>query len=267
MVEKKFKGIKFLFLFIIAIFCLSCGGHTNTGRTSVVANMDKILKQAGYLNSAKADLDDIADPILLNNAKASVLIGVSTGSGVVINHRKGLIITCYHVVDGLSKNELNIIFRRGDKIFIYRARILRANGENDLALLQIVDQREFRRSGLDGSVRLGERSQIKIGEMAYNLGYPHAFSSRGFGLSYNVAHISRTDFRNYRYMDALNISKNQPSRVLLDLHPLGGVSGSGVYAEDGRLIGLVQGRTDGPFGIVIPIDQIRRFLMGIDFFE
>jgi serine protease Do len=92
----------------------------------------------------------------------------SLGSGVIIDGQKGLIVTNSHVVSRASK----IMVQLADKRRL-AAKVIGADPDGDLALLRI------QAAGPLPQVRLGDSTQLMIGESVIAIGNP-------FGLSHTV---------------------------------------------------------------------------------
>lgn len=88
------------------------------------------------------------------------------GSGVFINE-KGLIATNYHVVE--DSNEIQIeYFQKGEKK-VYKAKLVGADKQNDLAIIQIIDPDFKYLSTIPYTLNLGTAD---VGTDVFALGYP-----------------------------------------------------------------------------------------------
>lgn len=85
---------------------------------------------------------------------------VSTGSGVIINSKKGYVVTNYHVVEGAERLTVSLDADRH-----YRAKLVGADRDTDLAVLQINAENL-------PEVKLGDSTKLKVGELAVAIGNP-----------------------------------------------------------------------------------------------
>lgn len=179
------------------------------------------------------------------NKRTRVVTG--SASGVVLTH-DGLILTNHHVTE-TNPSSLEVFFQTEGQKVMHRAQLVAFTNfrtGNDLAVIKV-------NATFPNVVRLGEARQIRTTAKLYNWGYPGGLSSRGLGKNFNSGYISRTGI-------VIPFFSKQP-RFLMGIRGMGGVSGSGIYANDGRLIGLMQGHVAyGRWMVGIPVDQIRRFL-------
>ena len=91
----------------------------------------------------------------------------STGSGVIINSKDGIIITNHHVIDAAEK--IDVILSTGD---ILEAELLGSDPEVDIAVLKV------KKSGLP-AIALGNSDMLEVGDFVIAIGNP-------FGLSQTV---------------------------------------------------------------------------------
>lgn len=91
----------------------------------------------------------------------------STGSGVIINSKDGIVITNHHVIDGADK--IDIILNTGDTL---EAQLLGSDPEVDIAVLKV------KKSGLP-AIALGNSDILDVGDFVIAIGNP-------FGLSQTV---------------------------------------------------------------------------------
>jgi len=185
------------------------------------------------------------------------------GSGVVIDAKRGLLLTNAHVVldeDG-HKRDLVVNIAVGDgKPVAYPARAVAVDAKRDLAVIQV--ERRF-----ESAVVLGELSDVHTGDAIYNVGFP-----------YDLGELAAKG--TVRTIDYDNDEYGIENVLLAEISDGPGTSGSGVFLErDGRMIGLMRGFIPrGPIDektgkmiidgalvvvrVVIRIDEIRAFLDG-----
>lgn len=113
---------------------------------------------------------------------------VSAGSGTVLDAERGLILTNFHVMgtrlngklfnrDGLAVIGVNPPNLRGVPVFRYYAKIVRADADIDLALLQVFAPFEDINAALPSNLGLtsvdrGASGALEIGDSVYVLGFP-----------------------------------------------------------------------------------------------
>jgi S1-C subfamily serine protease len=172
----------------------------------------------------------------------------ATGTGVLIDAAKGLVLTNFHVVSLGSDVQAGTPSRLGD------ASIEAAAPCEDLALLKV--------RGLDGreAIELGDQSEVRQGDPVVALGYPvSASGGRSLTSTAGVVSSVRT---------ALRIqTREQPhysNLVQTDAALAPGNSGGPLVGADGRLVGmntivLNSGGAAGQ-GYAIGVDRIRAVL-------
>ncbi|WP_455475182.1 Do family serine endopeptidase [Bartonella sp. B17] len=99
----------------------------------------------------------------------------SLGSGFVIDAKRGLIVTNYHVI--VDADDIEVNFTDGTKL---KAKLLGKDSKTDLALLQV----DAGRKKLT-AVRFGDSEKVRIGDWVMAIGNPY-----GFGGSVTVGIIS-----------------------------------------------------------------------------
>jgi hypothetical protein len=126
--------------------------------------------------------DDLADIDLLRWRGA--------GSAFFVN-RKGLLATCYHVVE--DANNISIFCDINGQKKEYKAKILKSDKKNDLALLQITDPDYIAPDTLPYQV---SNTTTSIGENVFALGYPMSMSVMGEDVKFTDGKISsKTGFQ------------------------------------------------------------------------
>ena len=164
----------------------------------------------------------------------------SLGSGVIINGKKGYIITNHHVVARAS--EVKVITSEQDE---YQAKILGTDPRSDLAVLQVEAGKTL------PDIELGNSDDLMIGETVIAIGNP-------FGLSHTVTtgvisaleRSVRGEERVYRHFIQTDASINP------------GNSGGPLLNIDGELIGIntaIYQKAQG-IGFAIPIKKAKRIV-------
>jgi len=164
----------------------------------------------------------------------------SLGSGVIIDGKKGYIVTNHHVVAKAS--EIKVITSDQKE---YQAQILGTDPRSDLAVLQI----EAR--GNPPEIKMGDSDDLMIGETVIAIGNP-------FGLSHTVTtgvvsaldRTVRTEGHVYRNFIQTDASINP------------GNSGGPLLNLDGELIGIntaIYQKAEG-IGFAIPVNKAKRIV-------
>lgn len=172
--------------------------------------------------------------------------GESLGSGVIIDARKGYIVTNNHVVE--DAQEIRILLLDDREL---DATVIATDPLSDLALLQVEAE------GLT-KVEFGDSDQLSIGEWVMAIGSPF-----GINLNHTVTAgivsakgrsdvISRGNFENFIQHDAA-INQGNSGGALLNL--------------DGKLVGINTAIATGGYstgnagvGFAIPVNQVKRVI-------
>lgn len=154
------------------------------------------------------------------------------GTGFVIDP-VGLIVTNFHVIDKMK--DIQASFSNGE---IYSAEILKANPENDIALLKVTEQKKN-----FSALPLSDQ-KVEPNRPIYIIGNPLAHS-----------------FIVNEGTSGEMIRSSLHSEVLLiDVPVHSGNSGSPVLTEDGLVVGVVYATTEENKGLAIPAKQIIELL-------
>ena len=168
-----------------------------------------------------------------------------TGSGLVIDGEKGIILTNLHVIQDAQKIEISLADGKS-----YAARLLGFDREYDIAVLQLKNPPKDLVS-LDFS----DSSKVEIGQRVLAIGNPF-----GLGRSLTTGIVS-----------SLDRSVKSPTGTVMrgliqtDAAINPGNSGGPLLDADGRVIGintaiLSQSGDSAGIGFAVPINQIRRVL-------
>ncbi len=168
-----------------------------------------------------------------------------TGSGMIVDAKRGIILTNLHVIQDAHKME--ILLASG---VARNARLIGYDGEYDIAVLQV-----------DGptsdlvSLTFGDSSRLEVGQRVLAIGNP-------FGLSRTLT---------TGIISSLDRTLKAPTGTLMKgliqtdaaINP--GNSGGPLLDADGRLIGintaiLSQSGDSAGIGFAVPINQVRRVL-------
>ena len=173
----------------------------------------------GVLRGANSDLVTTA-------AKSVVYIfhEHGSGSGVVIDAARGLIVTNYHVVE--ESQEVGVVFSQNDRNSArsqrsYVASVVRVNPSHDLALLSLRSRPEALRA-----MGFEDPSKLELGMEVHAIGHP-----LGLLWTYTRGYISniRPNF----------ISEDMTADVIQSQTPISpGNSGGPLFTGDGKLAGI-----------------------------
>jgi len=164
----------------------------------------------------------------------------SLGSGVIIDGKKGFILTNEHVVVQASEILVQTVDEQE-----FQARLVGSDPDNDLALLQIQTKKTL------PDLPLGDSDDLMIGETVIAIGNP-------FGLTHTVT---------TGVISALNRSLRAGGRVFRDFIQIDapinpGNSGGPLLDINGRLIGIntaIYDKAEG-IGFAIPISKAKRII-------
>ncbi|MCF8047444.1 MAG: trypsin-like peptidase domain-containing protein [Desulfarculaceae bacterium] len=162
------------------------------------------------------------------------------GSGVIIDGKKGLIVTNSHVVDGGSDIQVQLADRR-----VFKAKLLGADPTSDLAVLKITP----RGSPLP-QVRLGDSRSLMIGESLIAIGNP-------FGLQHTVT-TGVVSALNRRVPTGPGEWMGGLIQTDASINP--GNSGGPLLNLDGEVMGIntaIFQRAQG-IGFAIPVNRVSR---------
>lgn len=188
----------------------------------------------------------------------------SIGSGVIysLNKEKGdaYVITNYHVVYNVESNGMEKIPHISDDISLYlyggklesgtiKATYVGGAMEHDIAVLKVENSAVLKNSGAR-ACSIGDSDAITVGDRVYAIGDP-----KGDGISAVDGIVSVEA----EYLDIL-ASDERTELSLLEIRTDAAVnhgnSGGGLFSADGKLIGIVNARTEQEgvvgFGYAIP---------------
>ena len=168
-----------------------------------------------------------------------------TGSGVIVDSNKGIVLTNLHVIGNASRIEITL----GDGKS-YRAKLLGFDKDNDLAVLSIIEKPQNLTQ-----VEFADSSVLEVGQRVLAIGNP-------FGLNKTLTS---------GIISSLNRVVKSPQGVIMKgliqtdaaINP--GNSGGPLLDLDGRLIGintaiLSQSGDSAGIGFSVPVNQIKRLL-------
>jgi S1-C subfamily serine protease len=160
-----------------------------------------------------------------------------SGSAFVVDSA-GLLLTCFHVVEGATKVEILI----GDKIV--EAAVLSTDKKNDLAVLQVV-----RKDLL--ALPLANSNAVEVGEELRAFGFPLA-SVLGSTIKVTRGTLSGVEIRNAAKVFQIDAAVNP------------GNSGGPVVNEKGEVVGVINAklvsRDVSNVGFAVPINYAKKLL-------
>ena len=164
----------------------------------------------------------------------------SLGSGVIIDGKRGLILTNAHV---LAKSATITVILNDERKF--DARIIGADPDSDLAVLRISSKNSL------PAIEMGDSDDLMIGETIIAIGNPFGFSNTvTTGVISAINRSIRTDSAVYHDFIQLDASINP------------GNSGGALLNINGELIGIntaIYAKAQG-IGFAIPINKAKRIV-------
>jgi len=172
-----------------------------------------------------------------NKGKVSI-----RGSGFIISP-DGKFITCAHVYKKIPSNELpylevSVPGRIDEKGIThydrYKVKLLKLDEENDLALMQIISDK----NNFEVTERFGDSESVKEGDEIVFIGYPLATELLGmkFGITMSTNHCIISAVKRRGIDGSLHF-------FIIDTHINNGSSGSPVFLKDtGKIMGIASGR-------------------------
>lgn len=219
-----------------------------------------LRRQAG--RQPVRDRLDLSDP---RNAGDYVL-----GSGVVLDAENGLILTCYHLIDGARR-----VYVRGAGAAGSYADIMAGDARSDLLVLQLRDRQTKLTAAKLADVRTykteKQRPTVTRGQFVVSVAHPFAAgfadgkASASWGILSNVdrkVSSSGSVEESPAYLQQYGTLLQSDARLNL------GCSGGGLFNLDGELIGLTSSAagvagSDAAGGYAVPMDRIYRGIIDV----
>jgi len=161
-------------------------------------------------NKTNNKSEDTHSPTNKNELKVNE--NAVSGSAFIVT-KDGYVVTCYHVIEGASK----ILISSDNKE--YSAELIRANVNNDLALLKI--------NGRFPSLSLSSNDSVKMGNDVFTIGYPNPILQ---GVNQKLTEGSINSLTGYQ--DDMRLYQ-----ISVPIQP--GNSGGALFDENGEVIGIV----------------------------
>lgn len=168
-----------------------------------------------------------------------------TGSGIIVDAEKGIILTNVHVIQDAHRIEISLA-----NGVSYKARLIGFDEESDVAVLQLHDPPKNLTS-----IKFGDSSKLEVGQRVLAIGNPF-----GLNRTLTTGIISSLD-------RVVKSPKGYTMRGLIQtdasINP--GNSGGPLLDTAGRLLGvnsaiLSQSGDSAGIGFAVPINQIKRIL-------
>jgi serine protease Do len=213
----------------------------SAGHRALLKNMSQYI--SNYTANPVANKDRInrtVPPAVLSQIESVVCIRAKNGnkdvqvSGFIFD-TQGLILSTTHDLQNLS--EINVAFYNGRQI---KGKLVKIDAHKDLALVRI-------NASVQSFIALTEgRNQINPGENVFSVGCP--------------ANLIGTVHPGTISGPPRRAGQSLYWQVRMDIYP--GSSGSPVFDENGRLIGIIKGRQRGTntIGFLIPFETIIAFV-------
>jgi serine protease Do len=175
-------------------------------------------------------LNKLNDKLEKNTKNTPITTANYGGTGFLVDG-KGIIVTNQHVVGNRSE-----VYVFNEKFGNMKAKVLKTDASNDLALLQIIDTVAFKPfRHLPYSIR---KTEPDLGQNVYTLGYPRP------ELIYNEGYVSSRT--------ATGVSKN-PANFFLSIRADEGNSGSPIFNQRGEIQGVINAKERNPNGFALGI--------------
>jgi Do/DeqQ family serine protease len=167
----------------------------------------------------------------------------SLGSGVIIDGKRGFILTNTHVIN--RAGTITVVLKDGGE---YKAKVVGADTDSDLAVLKISSSETL------PSIEMGSSDDIMIGETVIAIGNPFGFSNTvTTGVISAVNRSIKTEERIFHDFIQTDASINP------------GNSGGPLLNINGELIGIntaIYAKAQG-IGFAIPIDKAKRIVFDL----
>jgi len=168
-----------------------------------------------------------------------------TGSGIVIDSERGIVLTNFHVIAEAKRVEVSLVHGG-----VRQAKLLGIDPDSDIAVLKIVDPPPNL-----VSVPFGDSSQLEVGQSVLAIGNPF-----GLDRTLSAGHISNLN-RSIRRQDGSFMKGLIQTDASINV----GNSGGPLLDKAGRVIGinsaiLSHSGDSAGIGFAVPINQIKRIL-------
>jgi S1-C subfamily serine protease len=197
----------------------------------------------------EGDKRKLAEKLDLSNPD---YIPESFGSGVVIDDKKGLVLTHYHVIRGATK--IYARFKGGKGSY---ANILAADPRSDLAVLDLIKKPQQIKA-----IKLGDGGTVRKGQIVLSIANPFAAGfhdgspSASWGI---VSNVRRRSTKVTKEKDLTKTLHHYGTLLQTDCRLNAGCSGGALIDLHGELIGLTTALagitgSDVPGGFAVPMD-------------
>lgn len=242
------SGILFVFACLHReeiFFSESAHAGIETGQASRTDEEERTIRVYKSASEAVVYITTISLSIDPNDVFMEIQPHEGTGSGIIIDNVKGIILTNLHVIQNAQKIEISLSDGK-----TYAARLLGFDKEYDISVLQLTNPPKNL-----VSLPFGDSSKIEVGQRVLAIGNPF-----GLGRTLTTGIISSLDRTVKSPLGTVMKGLMQTDAAI---NP--GNSGGPLLDSDGRVIGintaiLSQSGDSAGIGFAVPINQIRRVL-------
>lgn len=167
---------------------------------------------------------------------------IALGSGVIINSKKGLIITNNHVIENADKIYIHLADGRK-----YKAKVIGKDFYSDIALIKIDNIKKFQKTH---SIKLANSNVLKVGDYVIAVGSPYGLGETVTSGIVSAVGRNTLNFKNYEEFiqtDAA-INRGNSGGPLVNLYgELVGIN-TAILAPNGGNIGI---------GFAVPANKVK----------
>lgn len=160
----------------------------------------------------------------------------SWASGIVLNRKKGIILTVSHLADGEIEKNPNATIKFANNLTFLKAHFIKkSKGSYDIGILQINDERYFRnpKNYVPNSLKfvdsLKKKDDLMISKTIYAVGYG-IFSPTSFDYPMVSKGI---------VSKIISDPEQNPKLIESDCKIFNGYSGGGLFTDTGRFVGMI----------------------------
>lgn len=247
----KLKSLITLFLSIILLQTIFAAHAVN--QQSIAPMLKKVMPAVVNI-SAAGKLNLLKDPFIKNQLKnlndkavkkLSNLVFQKIGSGVIINAKKGIIVTNAHVIDQAQTIVVNLSDGRR-----YAAKVLGTDDKADIAVLKIQAPHLT-------ALKFANSTQLKVGDFVVAIGNPFGLKqtvTSGIVSGLHRSNLSLDSYENYIQTDAPINEGNSGGALVDNQGQLVGINTAILSNNNGGNIGI---------GFAIPSNMVKAIVAQI----